>query len=519
MRCPKTENICYGEKELTLLFEISSRLMRSNNTREELYPILQYLCEFLDSEKAILTIFDESKGEIFIELAYGLNQVQQSRGQYKPGEGIIGRVVEMAQPVVIPKISQSNLFLNKTKTMLTKEGDELTFICVPVLVDGKVAGTLSVTRKYNPKINFDEDKRLLSIIGGLILKAVSASKKHRLEIEKLKKENSELQTQLSSKSKSFNMVGNSGKIIDVFNLIKMVGQTKTTVLIRGESGCGKELVAEAIHKESQVSGKPMIKVNCSALPESLIESELFGHEKGAFTGAEVQRKGRFELAQGGTIFLDEIGDLPLTTQVKLLRVIQEREFERLGGTTSVKADVRIICATNRNLEELIQQGKFREDFYYRINVFPIFIPALRQRRNDIPLLADHFINKFNQQNNTKIRRITTSAMEMLMVYDWPGNIRELENVVERACILTTDDVVHSHNLPPTLQTADSSNTQSKGGMMFFVEKLERQLIREALVTNKGNMAKAAAQLKVTERMLTTRIKKYGIEVWRFKLSS
>ncbi len=518
MKCPKTNNVCYGSKELDLLSEISSRLMMSSSSHEELYPILQYLCEYLEAESAMFTIYDKDKETAFIEVAYGLNKVQQGRGNYKKGEGIIGRVIEMAQPVVIPKISKSNLFLNRTKAQLVSDGEELTFICVPIIIEGTVEGTLSVTRKYNPNIEFEEDKRLLSIIGGLIDQAAKASKKHRAEVDSLKKENTELQSQLTGEKKNpINMVGNSGKMQDVYSLIKMVAPTQSTVLIRGESGCGKELVAEAIHAASNVSKKTLIKVNCSALPDSLIESELFGHEKGAFTGADQQRIGRFELAQGGTIFLDEIGDLPLTTQVKLLRVLQEREFERLGGSKTIKADVRIVCATNRNLEQAIEDGSFREDFYYRINVFPIFIPSLKERQNDIPILVDHFIAKFNLKNGTKIKRITTSALDMLMVYNWPGNIRELENVIERACILSVDGVIQSHSLPPTLQTAESSGTQSIGGLSFFVEKLERQLIREALVSTKGNVTKAAQQLKITERMLGTRIQKYNIEAWRFKL--
>ncbi|MFV0376404.1 MAG: sigma-54 interaction domain-containing protein, partial [Mangrovibacterium sp.] len=260
-----------------------------------------------------------------------------------------------------------------------------------------------------------------------------------------------------------------------------------------------------------------VKVNCSALPDSLIESELFGHEKGAFTGADVRRKGRFELADGGTIFLDEIGDIPLSTQVKILRILQQREFERVGGTETIKIDVRIVAATNRNLEELIEKGGFREDLFYRINVFPLYIPPLRERRDDIPLLVDHFIEKFNQRNGANVKRITTSALNMLMVYLWPGNVRELENCIERACILTTDDVIHSYNLPPSLQTADSSNTQAKGGLMYTVEQVEKQLIREALTTTRGNVAKAADMLKVTERMLGTRVKKYDIDPWRFKV--
>ncbi len=517
MRCPNNNGSCYNDKDLTLLSEISMRLMQRKNNREELYLVLQHLCESLEGESSFLTIFDKSSNTISIELAYGLNKTQQDRGQYKPGEGIVGRVVEMQRAVVIPKISQTNIFLNKTKSRLVREGKEFSFICVPVLDDGKVAGTLSLTKEYTTDLYLEDHKRLLSIIGSMIVKSLDVSRKQRLELDRLQRENEGLQKRLAGDSKSFNMVGNSGKMQDLYNLIEMVGPTHSTVLIRGESGCGKELVAEAIHAASPVADRPLIKVNCSALPDSLIESELFGHEKGAFTGADSRRKGRFELAKGGTIFLDEIGDLPLTTQVKLLRILQELEFERIGGTETIKADVRIVCATNRNLEQAISEGTFREDFYYRINVFPIFIPSLRERRNDIPLLVDHFISKFNNKNRTRIKRVTTSALDMLMVYRWPGNIRELENVIERACILSSDGVVQSHNLPPTLQTADASNTASKKGLTFYVEKLERQLIREALVASKGNIAKAAKQLDITERMLYSRISKYNFEVWRFKV--
>lgn len=517
MECLRGGSRCFGENEMLLLSEISSRLMRNKNTREELYLVLQYMCETLDAESSFLTVFDDIQDKISIEVAYGLNRTQQDRGHYKLGEGIIGRVVELQQAVCIPKLSESTLFLNKTKAGITKNGKELSFICVPVLHDGKVAGTLSVTREHNEKEKLEDNKRLLSIIGGLIVQAVKFSKERRVEMERLRNENTGLMMRLSDEKPSFNMVGNSGKMLDMINLIKMVGPTRSTVLIRGESGCGKELVAEAIHAASNVSDMPLIKVNCSALPDSLIESELFGHEKGAFTGADSRRKGRFEMAQGGTIFLDEIGDLPLSTQVKLLRVLQELEYERVGGTETLKADVRIVCATNRNLEEAIADKKFREDFYYRINVFPVFIPSLRERRNDVPLLVDHFIDKFNIRNKTNIKRITTSALNMLMVYRWPGNIRELENVVERACILSAEGVIRSHSLPPTLQTAEATGTKTKGGMTFAVEQLERQLIRESLVSCKGNMAKAASELCITERMLYTRIQKYDIEVWRFKV--
>lgn len=518
MECLRGTGYCFGEREITLLSEISTRLMQNNNTRDELYLVLQYLCQSIEAESAFLTVFNDLEGKISIEVAYGLNRTQQDRGRYRLGEGIIGRVVELQQAVCIPVISKSPLFLNKTRAGLTKNGKELSFICVPVLYKAKVAGTLSVTMLHGNEAHLEDVKRLLSIIGGLIVQSLRSNAERKIELDRLREENTGLQMRLSEEKKgTFNMIGNSGKMHDVLNLINMVGPTQSTVLIRGESGCGKELVAEAIHMASRVSDKPLVKVNCSALPPSLIESELFGHEKGAFTGADSQHKGRFEMAEGGTIFLDEIGDLPMSTQVKLLRVLQELEYERVGGTKTIKANVRIVCATNRDLEKAIADNKFREDFYYRINVFPIFLPPLRERRNDIPLLVDHFIDKFNKKNKTDIKRITTSAINMLMVHLWPGNVRELENVVERACILSTEGVVRSQHMPPTLQTASSSETETKGGLSFAVEQLERQLIREALVACKGNMAKASSQLQVTERMLYTRIQKYNIEVWRFKV--
>lgn len=517
-KCKKAGNECYGLKELVLLSKISQRLIQSKELKHDLSSILEILVRHLNAERSLLTIFNRKNSQIQVEAAYGYSVAQQKRGKYELGEGIIGRVVELSRPVIIEKISKSSLFLNRTQQELkTKEGEELTFVCVPIIEDGKVTGTLSLVRVFNPFITNDEDLNLLSIIGSLISQVVRSKQERMEEIELLRQKNQELQNQLKGDNPPMNIIGNSGKMRDVYSLVNMVAETNSTVLIRGESGIGKELVADAIHYLSKREKKNFIKVNCSALPDSLIESELFGHEKGAFTGAESRRKGRFELADGGTIFLDEIGDIPLSTQVKILRIIQQREFERLGGAETIKVDVRIVAATNRKLEEMIESGEFREDLFYRINVFPIFIPPLRERRNDIPVLVDHFIGKFNRRNNAKVKRITTSALNMLMVYSWPGNIRELENCIERACILSQDNVIHSYNLPPSLQTADSSNTRSKGGLTYTVEQVEKQLIREALTSTKGNIAKAADHLKVTERMLGTRIKKYEIDAWRFKV--
>jgi Nif-specific regulatory protein len=288
------------------------------------------------------------------------------------------------------------------------------------------------------------------------------------------------------------------------------------VLIRGESGTGKELVAHAIHYNSPRSEKPFVKVSCGALPEGLIESELFGYEPGAFTDARGQKKGRFELAHGGTLFLDEVGELSRSTQVKLLRVLQEREFERLGGVRPIKVDVRLVAATNKDLEAAVQQGEFREDLYYRLNVFSLFMPPLRDRRPDILLLADHFVEKYAAANGKDVRRIATTAIDMLMSYHWPGNVRELENCIERAVLVCDGGVVHAHHLPPTLQTAEVSGTLPRRSLSTAVESYEKDLILDALKSARGNRAKAARLLDTTERILGYKVVRYGIDPRRFR---
>jgi Nif-specific regulatory protein len=302
----------------------------------------------------------------------------------------------------------------------------------------------------------------------------------------------------------------------VYEQISQVARTNTTVLIRGESGTGKELIAHAIHYHSPRARKPFVKVSCGALPDTLIESELFGYEKGAFTGAEGRKKGRFDLADGGTLFLDEIGDVNLATQVKLLRVLQEREFERLGGTESIKANVRLIAATNQDLEDAIQGGTFRADLHYRLNVFTIFVPPLRERRTDIMLLGEHFLEKYSSEHGKQIKRISTPAIDMLMSYHWPGNVRELENTIERSVLVCDGNVIHGHHLPPTLQTAEATGTVNNLPLAEAVGAYEKDLIQDALKTTRGNRAKAAALLQSTERIIRYKVKAYGIDVSRFR---
>lgn len=312
------------------------------------------------------------------------------------------------------------------------------------------------------------------------------------------------------------IVGNSKAMENVFELLQQVSDADTTVLILGESGVGKELIADALHKNSSRRSKPFIKVNCAALPETLLESELFGHEKGAFTGAHAQKKGRFELAHGGTIFLDEIGDLSPATQIKLLRVIQQREFERLGGVSTIKTDVRIIAATNRDLEAMIDSNQFRQDLYYRLNVFPLHVPPLSERKTDIMPITDFFIEKYRKIHNKNIRRISTPAIDMLTSYHWPGNVRELENCVERAVLLTNEGVIRGHHLPPSLQIAESTGVESGSNLKTMLESMERELILDSLKSSKGNMAKAARDLGLTERVMGLRARKYHLDPKNFR---
>ena len=313
-----------------------------------------------------------------------------------------------------------------------------------------------------------------------------------------------------------NLIGTSGPMQQLYEEVSRVAGTSTTVLIRGESGTGKELVAQAIHDHSPRARKAFVKVNCAALPETLVESELFGHERGAFTGAEQRKKGRFELASGGTLFLDEIGELSPGMQVKLLRVLQEREFERVGGTDPVRVDVRVIAASNRDLEQARANLSFREDLYYRLNVFPIFIPPLRARKADLVPLADHFAARFAGEHAKTIRQISTAAIDLLFRYDWPGNVRELENTIERAVLLADGEVIDAQHLPPAIRTAEPAHTVVSTSLSGAVQAFERSLIENALRSTDGNRSRAARLLSTTERVLSYKARKYGIDPARLR---
>ncbi len=503
-------------EELSLLYEISRTLDNSLDLRDVVGPVLEAMAQRMGMVNGTLTLLNRQTGEIMIEAAYGLSSSQQRRGRYKPGEGVTGKVVQTGEPAIVPRIAEDPLFLNRTGARRRLRRSDISFICVPIKLGTEVIGALSADRLFTDDVSFKEDVRLLSIIASMISQAVRLRQSAQEERERLMAENVRLQEELKDRFRPANIIGNSRAMQQVYDLIAKVAQSDATVLIRGESGVGKELVSQAIHYNSPRAAKPMVKVSCAALPESVIESELFGHEKGAFTGAVSQRKGRFELANGGTIFLDEIGDLSHATQIKLLRVLQEREFERVGGTETVRSDVRVIAATNRDLEPLVEAGGFRQDLYYRLNVFPIFVPPLRERKTDIPLLSDFFVERYSLANHKSVRRISTPAIDMLMAYHWPGNVRELENCVERAVLLSNDDVIHGHHLPPSLQTAEASGTVHAGTLEATLENVEREVLLDALKSARGNKAKAARALGITERIMGLRVKRHGLEPRRFR---
>jgi two-component system NtrC family response regulator len=323
-------------------------------------------------------------------------------------------------------------------------------------------------------------------------------------------ENRELREALQSRHRIEGIIGESGHMLEVVSLVRRVAPSEATVLIRGETGTGKELIAKAIHFASPRASGPLVKVNCAALPETLLESELFGHEKGAFTGALTSRQGRFELADGGTLFLDEIGDLPLHLQAKLLRVLQEREYEKVGSSRPVHVNVRILAASHRPLEALIKAAQLREDLYYRLNVVTIFIPPLRERRSDLSPLIDHFIRLFAEKNGKTIRGFTHEARDVLLRYDYPGNVRELENLIERVVVLTRDDVIGSSDLPLTVQDPEAEGDRETN-LTVAVEGLERRMIREALARSEGVQTRAAELLGISERGLRYKLIKYGFQ--------
>ncbi|MDR1036752.1 MAG: sigma 54-interacting transcriptional regulator [Deltaproteobacteria bacterium] len=499
--------------ELRLLFEVSQALNGvTTELADHLDETLDLMARYTGMMRGAFYLVND-EGDIVMEAAYGLNEAELKRARYKSGEGVIGRVAETGSPMAVPNVSQEPLFLNRTGARdLLKEN--VSFICVPIILDGRTIGAISADRLFADEVRLEEDMRLLTVLSSLIARAVAVRRDIAAQHAAMLEENRRLQAISNKNFKIGQLVGNSNALRNILEEVAQVAATSVTVLIRGESGTGKEMIASLIHANSPRAGQPFIKVNCAALPEGLVESELFGHERGAFTGAVSGRKGRFEMAHGGTLFLDEVGDMSLATQAKLLRVIQEKEFERLGGGESLKVDVRIIAATNRDLEKMAEDGLFRMDLYYRLSVFPVSLPPLRKRMGDVMALAESFAQKLSQKDSKTIQ-ISSEASRLLMAYEWPGNIRELENIIERAVVLCgPEGVIEARHIPVWLQAKkEEKETRT---LDDAVASLEQRLISEALEATGGHVMQAADKLGLTERKMSLRMAKYQIDFRQFR---
>jgi Nif-specific regulatory protein len=501
-------------KQLEALYKVSQILAAGTRQQQTLTDVLDTLDKELGLNRGTITLLAPDGDEIRIEAAHNFSEEQSRRITYRIGEGVTGKVMQTGKPIIVSKVSQEPLFLNRFERWnVTKQ--ELSFICVPISIGNDVIGTISVDRPFEETTLLDDEMRILSIVASMIANDLRTRREAAIEHKILEDENLRLRHELEDRFRPENIIGNSNAMHDVYRQIHQVAGSDTTVLIRGESGTGKELVAHAIHFSSSKANGTFVKINCAALNENLLESELFGHEKGAFTGAIQTRKGRLEEANNGTIFLDEIGDFSPATQVKLLRVLQEKEFERVGSNRTLKTNARIITATSRNLEKCVDQGTFRQDLYYRINVFPIFLPPLRERKDDILLLADFFVEQYSKKMKKDVRRISTPAINMMVSYHWPGNVRELENCIERAVLLSSDGVIHGHHLPPTLQTSDASGTIGIGSLTERINLFERDLIIDALKRCNGNLAATARDLKTTARIIRYKIRELGVDYKRY----
>ncbi|KUJ95234.1 MAG: Nif-specific regulatory protein [Desulfonauticus sp.] len=499
---------------LRILREAIFDLSFSKPLKEGLTQLLAEVRRKMGYRHMSLAIFDPISQVIEFAIYSGYSKVPQK--SYSLGEGIIGKAVKEKKPIIVPIMEEEPLFLNLAFNRDQRELRQLAFIAVPVQLINKdgiaeVFGVLTCDLARRSQVDLEEQCEFLQLLAVVIARHTSylqdeLAKKHFLP---------DMGPNPEKRFSPGKMVFYSKSMSQIMTQISQVAPSKATVLLRGESGTGKELLAEAIHNLSEVRDGPLVKLNCAALPSELIESELFGHEKGAFTGAYQSKKGKFELANKGTLFLDEIGELSLEAQAKLLRVIQEGEIQRVGGEKDIKVDVRIICATHQPLEELIKEGKFREDLYFRINVFPIFIPPLRERREDILPLAENFLEHYAREYNKKIKRISTPAIDLLVQYHWPGNVRELKNCIERAVLVCNEEVIRTYHLPPTLQTAESSATDNQLPFAEAVAEFEQEIIIEALKKAKGNMLQAARDLKASYRVINYKVKKYNINPKKF----
>jgi Nif-specific regulatory protein len=496
---------------LGLLAKLARFLSDENDATRALSQVLRWLHRDQGFARGVFTLLNENEDEAVADItAEGVPRDAGERMRYRPGEGITGRVIADNTPVFLDGIRPEDGFLDRSGLRRGLDLHRLAFYCVPIPYRGRPVGTLSADRPRSEVSDSLGDVRLLGEIAHLVGPYIQ---RRRLE-DRL---DAYARVQLVTHD---TFIGRSPAIEAVKRLAAKVAGVDTSVLITGETGTGKGVLANLIHTLSPRRGRPFIDVNCGAIPDSLIESELFGHEKGAFTGATARRAGVFERAEGGTVFLDEVGELPAGAQTRLLRVLQTKRFERVGGADTLTADVRIVAATNRDLEKDLIEQRFRADLFYRLNVFPIHMPPLRERgKADIMLLADGFAERFGKAMGKPIIRLDTPAIDMLTSYHWPGNVREVENVIERAVVMAEGEVIHGHHLPPSLQLnryVAKPEAGATGDFTTRVANYEIELITEALKDTAGNQTQAATRLGMTKRMMQYKIKLYAIDSDRFR---
>jgi Nif-specific regulatory protein len=490
------------DRELSLLTRMGEALGRALAPNSFFEETMNVLASEMGMIRGTVVLLDRTTGKLRIVAAHGLSSAERARGEYDIGEGITGRVVKTGLPEAVPDISKDARFLNRTTARQADSAWPIAFICVPLKVDSETVGALSVDRPFAVESTLDKDLRLLSIVASLASQVLKINRLLQVEKEEILVRDEQMLRELPSRYRLENLIGQSKAIRQVLATAATAAKSNAPILITGETGTGKELVANVIHYNSPRSRGPLVKVNCGALPETLLESELFGHVKGAFTGAVQNRKGRFELADQGTLFLDEVSEMSPHLQVKLLRVLQENEFEQVGGMRTIRADVRVVAATNTDLKEAIRQGRFRQDLYYRLNVVPIRLPPLRERREDIPLLVDHFLEKYNQENSKNVTRISREVLDHLLEYSWPGNVRELENCIEHAVVMSPGNKLSACLLPAELLTktpARALETNSHGSASM--ESEVRTLIERFYQTAEDSAGAAGELHSLVERII------------------
>src|SRR5829696_3651028 len=526
-----------ADYELSILTQIGALLSSTLELRDAFSKVMQIISDKLHMHRGALVLLDESTGRLRTEAAVGLTADDIDRGKYALGEGITGNVVATGRARIIPDLRNEPDFLNRTGRLSHEALEHATsFICVPIKIENRPAGALSIDKPFVSDEQLLSDLKFLEIIAAFLSQAIQINRIVMRQKEELLEENAQLRAQVRDRYRFENIIGDSAAMHEVFGTVGQVANSRATVLLLGETGTGKEMIAKAIHYNSPRRDKPFVRVNCGAMTSTLLESELFGHVKGSFTGAIKDKEGRFEAANEGTIFLDEIGTMEPQLQVKLLRVLQEREFERVGETQTMKVDVRVIAATNIDLQEEVARGNFREDLFYRLNVVSIYLPPLRNRREDIPRLIDYFLDKYNVVNERRLRRISREMLNVLLRYPWPGNVRELENAIERAVVLSNDEDFTEELLPLSVrmfaaqrrnsQASESIETLTKRlaeqsiadyelreGEIYslVVDQIEKALIERALHKCGNVKTKAADFLGINRNTLNKKVKDLGIE--------